>query len=102
MTRATCYKSPMRVAVAVLLLTACGGDEGPEPFTDTGGTLEIPGCGYSLTTRLDAEPPRVAKKYLGPDPTPRLVHLGLASDPRTSMVVQWRTVDETTTTTTVR
>ncbi len=86
----------------MLLLAGCGGDEGPEPFTDTGGTLEIPNCDYSVTTRFDAEPPRVAKKYLGPDPSPRLVHLGIASDPKTSMVVQWRTVDETTLTTQVR
>ncbi len=93
----------MRVATAVLLLAACGGgDDGPEPFTDTGGTLEIPSCDYSVTTRFDAEPPRIAKSYLGPDPTPRLVHLGIASDPKTSMVVQWRTVDETTLATQVR
>jgi hypothetical protein len=92
----------MRVAAAVLLFAACGGDEGPEPFTDTGGTLKVPDCDYSVTTRFDAEPPRVAKKYFGSDPTPRLVHLGLASDPRTSMVIQWRTVDEMTTSTTVR
>ena len=29
-----------------------------------------------------------------PTPTPRLVHLGLVGDPKTSIVVQWRTVDE--------
>ncbi|MBS1124274.1 MAG: metallophosphoesterase [Deltaproteobacteria bacterium] len=92
----------MRALAAVLLLAACGGDDGPAPFTDTGGTLAIADCGYSVTTRIGAEPPRVADTFLGPDPTPRLVHLGIAGDPQTSMVVQWRTVDETTTTTTVR
>lgn len=80
----------------VLLVAACGSDYEPPAFTDVGGSLKIAGCDYSVTTRLGAEPPRVSKNYLGSDPTPRLVHLGFISDPRTSMVVQWRTVDEVT------
>jgi hypothetical protein len=79
----------------------------PQPddpsFTDTGGTIEIEGCGYSVTTRLGAEPPRLGvAASIGADPTPRLVHLGLIGDPRTSVVAQWRTADEETRNTTVR
>ncbi len=70
-------------------------------FTDTGGSLAIDGCGYSITSRLGAEPPRVASTTLGPDPTPRLVHLGIVGDPKTSIVAQWRTVDEAATKATV-
>jgi hypothetical protein len=87
----------------VLPLVACGGsDEAPPEFTDVGGTLAIDGCGYSVTSRIGAEPPRKATDFVGPDPTPRLVHLGFAGDPRTSMVIQWRTVDETTRATRIR
>jgi acid phosphatase type 7 len=86
---------------ALLPLVGCGGDEEPA-FSDQGGTLEIPGCGYSITTRLDADLPRLAGDKLGPNPTPRLVHLGLVGDPRTSIVAQWRTIDETTTAGSIR
>jgi predicted phosphodiesterase len=83
---------------------ACGGSDGPsdDEFTDVGGTLAIENCGYSVTSRLGAEPPRVATTTLGSDPTPRLVHLGLVGDPRTSIVAQWRTADETTRATVLR
>ena len=76
--------------------------EADETFTDTGGTLEVSGCEYSVTTRLGAEPPRIASLTVGEDPTPRLVHLGFVGDPKTSMVAQWRTVDEKTRATEVR
>lgn len=90
--------------MVVVLIAACGDSEGPKQpaFTDEGGVLEVPGCGYSVTTRVGAEPPRLASDFLGPDPTPRHVHLGLMADPRTSIVAQWRTVDETTRATTLR
>ncbi len=68
------------------------GDE--SPFA--GGTITIPGCGYTMTTRLGAEAPVVADAYVGSDPTIKHVHLGLASDPRTSIVVSWRTLDDET------
>jgi len=86
----------MRAAVLLFVIAACGASDQPPEFTDTGGTLAIEGCGYSITTRLGAEPPRVASDLAGSDPTPRLVHLGLVGDPRTSIVAQWRTVDEVT------
>ncbi len=94
----------MRRAVLVLLAACGGGDDAPvEPaFTDTGGTLELAECGYSVTTRVGAEPPRRASDSVGLDPTPRLVHLGIVGDPRTSIVAQWRTADETTRATELR
>lgn len=61
-----------------------------------GGTLAIAGCNYTLTTRDGAEAPRPGMPVFGSDPTPRLVHLGLMGDPKTSMVAQWRTADEQT------
>ncbi|MBA3391974.1 MAG: metallophosphoesterase family protein [Deltaproteobacteria bacterium] len=89
--------------VVALCAVGCGGsDDEPPPFTDVGGTLLVPQCGYTVTSRLGAEPPRKAIDFVGPDPTPRLVHLGIMGDPQTSMVVQWRTVDETTRVTEIR
>jgi len=88
--------------IAVLGLLACSSDEEDPPFTDTGGSLAIESCGYTITTRLGADVPRAAGDRLGTDPTPRLVHLGIVGDPRTSIVAQWRTVDETTTATVMR
>lgn len=109
----SCYKSPtdwsdMRrsiLVVAAIIGSGCvkgnPGEDDPA-FTDSGGTLAIDGCGYSVTTRLGAEPPRVATTSVGENPTPRLVHLGIVGDPKTSMVAQWRTADETTKATVVR
>lgn len=96
------------LAAWLLVTSGCGGspgtpaDAGDEPLETTGGTLAIAGCGYSVTTRFGAEPPRLAVNRFGPNPKVRLVHLGLVGDPRTSMVVQWRTADETTAATTIR
>jgi hypothetical protein len=90
--------------VSVLALTACSGDDAgdPETFVDQGGTLEIDGCDYTLTTRIGAEKPVPSGKTIGSDPKPRAVHLGIMGDPRTSIVAQWRTVDELTTVTELR
>jgi hypothetical protein len=90
--------------VFVLVLTACSGDDegDPQVFSDQGGTLEIEGCNYSLTTRVGAEKPVPSGKTIGADPKPRAVHLGIIGDPRTSIVAQWRTVDELTTVTELR
>ena len=71
-------------------------------FSITGGTLAIADCGYSVTTYQGAEAPAPATQVFGSDPTPRLVHLGLIGDPRTSIVAQWRTMDETTLASTIR
>lgn len=95
---------PETIVPFLLIAAACGGDDAPDDdvFTDTGGTLAIDGCGYSVTTRMGAEPPRKARDTIGEDPTPRHVHLGFIGDPKTSMVVQWRTKDETTRATVIR
>ena len=66
------------------------------------GSIEIPGCGYSVTTQYGAEAPKLSGDNVGSDPTPRLVHLGIVGDPKTSIVAQWRTADETTTKTEIR
>jgi hypothetical protein len=92
----------VRMLAPLLLLGAACSDGDDPAFTDTGGTLAIDGCGYSVTTRLGAEPPRKATDKKGPDPTPRHVHLGFAGDPMTSIVAQWRTKDETTRATEIR
>lgn len=84
--------------LALGMLVGCGGgDDGTTTFNDEGGTLAVPGCDYSVTSRLGAEAPRVAGTTVGANPAPRLVHLGIAGDPMTSIVAQWRTMDETTT-----
>jgi hypothetical protein len=95
-----------RVLILATVLAGCvkgnpttGGDDNA-PLN--GGTLDIAGCGYSVTTRDGAEAPRVGTAVFGTDPTPRLVHLGLIGDAKTSVVAQWRTMDETTFATTVR
>lgn len=91
--------------VIALVLAACGSDEDagdPKEFVDQGGSLAIEGCNYSVVTRLGAEAPKPSGKTIGPDATPRAIHLGIMSDPRTSIVVQWRTADELTTVTELR
>jgi acid phosphatase type 7 len=71
-------------------------------FVGTGGSIAIPGCDYMVTTRLGAGVPKLGLDAYGNDPTPRLVHLGLVGDPKTSIVAQWRTADETTLASTIR
>jgi predicted phosphodiesterase len=87
----------MRAIPVLALLAACGSSGGSTTFDDSGGTLAVASCGYSVTTKLGAEAPKVSGSTFGKDPTPEFVHLGFVGDPRTSMVAQWRTVDETTT-----
>ncbi len=89
----------MRGLFLVLAASACvkgNPDSLDTSFSGTGGTLAIPGCGYSVTTGGGVEAPRLSTGINGPDPTPRLLHLGVIGDPKTSMVVQWRTADEVT------
>src|SRR6476620_11913009 len=87
----------LTVLVLGTLVGCGGGDDGTTTFNDEGGTLSVPGCDYSVTTRLGAEAPREAGTTVGANPMPRLVHLGIAGNPQTSIVAQWRTMDETTT-----
>src|SRR5690606_26474605 len=97
-------RAQMRAFRMVVLvgLAGCSGEEAQPAFSGQGGTLAIPGCPYSITTRIDADAPRIAGGTVGPDPTPRLVHLGVVGDPRTSIVAQWRTADEITTAGSIR
>jgi hypothetical protein len=90
------------LVVFLVIAAACSGEEDEPAFTGTGGKLAIDGCDYSITTRMGAEAPRKASNKKGADPTPRQVHLGFVGDPRTSVVAQWRTQDETTTATVIR
>ncbi|MDB4955542.1 MAG: Purple acid phosphatase [Myxococcales bacterium] len=87
-----------------LFVLGCGSDPAPadDTFTPTGGTVDVPNCGYSFTTRMGAEPLRMSGTKVGTDPTPRLVHLGIVGDPKTSIVAQWRTTDDTTTGSVIR
>ncbi len=71
-------------------------------FVNNGGSLAIDGCGYTLSTYPGAEAPMVALAAFGTDPTPKNIHLGLMGDPKTSMVAQWRTNDDTTRASSVR
>ena len=95
------------LALPLLALAGCvqGNPTTGEPTLDfNGGTITPPGCAYTMTTREYAEAPALpaVDAAIGPDPTIKHVHLGLAGDPRTSMVVTWRTVDDLTKTGTVR
>jgi hypothetical protein len=67
-----------------------------------GGTFRLDTCGYSVTTPDDANPPALGSPMLGSDPTPWGIHLGLASDPARSVVISWRTKDESTLASTVQ
>ena len=94
----------MRAFWAIALVVACDSDnEGdPKQFVDQGGALAIDNCDYTLTTRIGAERPVPSGKTIGPDATPRAVHLGIIGDPKTSIVAQWRTFDEVTTAGSIR
>jgi hypothetical protein len=95
----------MRALTLILLVSACvkgNPVEDTGEFMGTGGSLAIADCGYTVTTRDGAEAPKLATAAVGADPTPRLVHLGIVGDPKTSIVAQWRTMDETTRATTIR
>lgn len=61
-----------------------------------GGTLDVPDCGYAITSRSGAGAPHLAQDVWASDPTPKNIHLGFVGDPRTSMVAQWRTTDDQT------
>jgi len=72
----------------------------PEPMA--GGELLLEDCGYAVTTPNEATAPRVATAGLGPDGTPRQVHLGFGGSPATTMAITWRTADDETEVSTVQ
>jgi hypothetical protein len=64
--------------------------------------LDAP-CGYMVKTVNDASMPVKALQHkLGPDPTPKFVHLTVPNNPSTGVAVLWRTNDEMTLSTTVQ
>ena len=71
-------------------------DDDPLPPLE-GGRVTPAGCAYESVTGLGAEAPALGADERGLDPSVRLVHLGFIGDPRTSMVVSWRTRDDVTT-----
>lgn len=84
-------------------LSQTGADAGFD--VENGGTLALAECGYSVTTQIGAEAPVIipaGSATTGPDPTPKQVHLALAGDPKSSMVVLWRTNDDVSPATTVQ
>lgn len=85
----------------IAALGACvqGNPDGLGDYTGpslNGGTFAPAGCQHTVTTRLGAEAPYLSDDEVGADPTIKHVHLGLAADPRTSVVITWRTVDDDT------
>ncbi|MGH2830113.1 MAG: fibronectin type III domain-containing protein, partial [Actinomycetota bacterium] len=85
------------------LLAACACQSPPaavdvdaDPDELGGGTLAVPGCGYDVRIGIGATPPALPGDFVGVDPEPRRIHLGIAGDPRTSMVVSWQTDDRST------
>ena len=104
------YHQSRLLALALALVAGACVKGNPEPANDArpgvlpfeGGTIVPTGCSYTVTTRFGAEAPQPGTPSLGPDPAVFHVHLGLAGDPKTSIVMQWRTRDEATRATTVR
>jgi hypothetical protein len=80
------------------------GDGGVNDQNDPhmGGTIMLASCGYTVTTVDGASVPHLGTNMLGPDPTPKFVHLNYgASDASRNIAVLWRTNDDQTLATTV-
>src|SRR5215470_1170047 len=92
----------------LLLVLIFGGCVSGNPPANTakpmlhGGTIMPTGCNYVVTVRDGGSAPQPGMAMLGGDPTPYQLHLGVAGDPARSIVMQWRTKDETTLATTVK
>jgi hypothetical protein len=91
-----------RLCVFGLLLTvSCGSSSEEEPLLLQGGRLRVAACDYDVVTTTGMSAPVLGKNEVGSDPAAHRIHLGLAGDPATTMVVSWRTRDETTLASTV-
>jgi hypothetical protein len=97
----------MRTLLAITIL--CGGcffeKEIPKVVDPlNGGTIMLDApCGYSVTTVQNASMPVKALQHmLGPDPTPKFVHLTVPNNASTGVAVMWRTNDDSTLSTTVQ
>ena len=87
-------------ALALVLVAGCVAGNPPSSTPDVdrlGGSVVPPGCTAPLVTKIGAEAPSPPGTVVGTEPLPMQVHLGLVGDPRTSIVVSWRTVDDATT-----
>jgi hypothetical protein len=90
-----------RAVFLALFVAGCGGDA-PPPDPHAGGSILLEQCGYTVNTVDGASRPELGTTMLGLDPTPKLVHVNVANDPRTGMAILWRTNDESTLATTVQ
>jgi hypothetical protein len=88
------------VLVAALGLAGCGGDDTTPPIGNDGGsdalvlkggTIDLPGCGFKLTTIEGAEKPIAGGTTFGAAPDPKFVHLGFGGQPTTTIAMVWRT-----------
>ena len=95
----------MHSLFVLMTIVAAGACVKGNPFEPSGelklegGTLDIEGCNYRVTTRAGAEAPVIAQganARVGVNPSPRHVHLGFIGDPKKSMIAQWRTEDDDT------
>ena len=92
----------LRFACALTLVAGCGSSPAMQPDPHQGGSIELDRCGYAVTTRDGASRPIMGTNMLGPDPTPKLLHVDVAHDPSKDMAILWRTNDEQTLATTVQ
>jgi hypothetical protein len=77
-------------------------DAGPDDSLLEGGSFMLSQCGYPVVSHFGASAPVLGTPVLGDDAAPYHIHLGLAGDPKTSMVVLWATHDQSTRATTVQ
>jgi hypothetical protein len=61
-----------------------------EPTT-TGVKIEPEGCPFSVTSPKEATAPHKDDGAVGPDATPRNIHLAYVGDPKSSIAVTWST-----------
>jgi hypothetical protein len=96
------HRSLMVRALGIVAAMAAAGCEKGSPLDDDplppfeGGAVTPAGCAYQSVTRPGAEVPAPSTAAVGDDPSIRHVHLGFIGDPRTTMVVTWRTRDDAT------
>jgi hypothetical protein len=87
-----------RLAALCLLLSACWFEKQLPDIPDDkhkGGSLHLDACGYDVVTVEGASAPLLGQARLGADPSAHALHLGLASDAKTSIVISWETGDDT-------
>ena len=98
----------MKSGLVLACALAAGGcffeKETPKMAADphNGGSIMLAQCNYSVSTVGGASIPQPGTVMLGSDPTPKMVHLNVANDPRTGVAILWRTNDEATLNSTVQ